>query len=204
MINYIKGTLLEIESETCTVFTPSGVGYLLYIPSVVQERLPNLGEDIEFYVRTVLKEDSIDLYGFTNKEDRGMFNTLVSVSKLGPKTALAMLSTFDSGSLRDIVLREDYNTLTRVSGIGPKSAKRLVWELKDKLGDQKSTALGTEVGHSSRTSGTVYSDALSALLNLGYAEGEVKPVLSGLLQEFPDLMVEEAIKGVLKEMNREK
>lgn len=204
MINYIKGTLLEIESETCTVLTPSGVGYQLFIPSVVQERLPVLGEDVEFYVRTVVKEDSIDLYGFTNKEDRGMFIILVSVSKLGPKTALAMLSTFDAGSLRDIVLREDYNTLTRVSGIGPKSAKRIIWELKDKLADQESITPGSQVGSSPGSQGTVYTDALSALINLGYSEVEVKPVLNGTLQESPDLMLQEAIKEVLKRMNREK
>ena len=204
MINYIQGTLLEIESETCTVLTPSGVGYQLYLPSVVRERLPNLGEAVEFYVRTVVKEDSIDLYGFTSKEDRGMFNILVTVSKLGPKTALAMLSTFNAGNLRDIVLKEDCDTLTRVSGIGPKSAKRIVWELKDKLSDQESMPPGSQVACSPGTQGTVYTDAMSALINLGYSEVEVKSLLSGILQEFPDLMVEEAIKAVLKEKKKEK
>jgi len=204
MINYIKGTLLEVESENCTVLTPSGVGYQLHIPSVVQDQLPPIGEEVEFYVRTVVKEDSIDLYGFTNKEDKGMFIILVSVSKLGPKTALAMLSTFNASSLREIVIREDYNTLTRVSGIGPKSAKRIVWELKDKLADEQTAPAGGSEGENPGTRGSVFSDALSALVNLGYTEAEVRPVLGELLQQSPDLMLQEAIRAALKKMKKEK
>lgn len=201
MINYIKGTLLENESEYCTVLTSSGVGYQLQLPAAVQERLPCPGENVEFYVRTVVKEDSIDLYGFTNKQDRKMFVVLVSVSKLGPKTALAVLSTFDTDTLRDIVLREDYHALTRVSGIGAKTAKRIVWELKDKLSD-KDKLFSNREQVNPRIESTVYQDACSALVNLGYSEAEIKPILNEVCREFPHIGVEEAIRTFLKLISR--
>ena len=204
MINYIQGTLLEVEADTCTVLTSAGVGYQLHIPGAVQDRLPSLGEEVEFYVRTVVKEDSIDLYGFTNKEDKSMFVILVSVSKLGPKTALAMLSTFNANNLREIILREDFNTLTRVSGIGPKSAKRIIWELREKLSDGETTVPASNGKKDTGTKSSVYTDALSALINLGYGESEIRPLLSEVLQESPDLILPEAIKSTLKKMNKDR
>ena len=202
MIGYIRGEIQDIEAESCTVLTSGGVGYVLHLPGSALERLPSPGQEIGFYVKTVLREEAIELYGFSTKQERQVFTLLVSISKLGPKTALAILSTFSPDTLSDIVLREDSKALTRVQGIGPKSAKRILWELKEKLGAER---IAPESGERAPAQqGTVYHDALSGLLNLGYAEEEVGPTLRQALEEDPDLLVEEAIRQALKRLSRQR
>jgi Holliday junction DNA helicase RuvA len=202
MIGYIRGEIQDVEADSCTVLTSGGVGYVLHLPGSALERLPRAGEETSFYVKTVLREEAIELYGFSTKQERQVFTRLVSLSKLGPKTALAILSTFNPDTLSDIVLREDSKALTRVQGIGPKSAKRILWELKEKLGAER-IAPGSGERTAARQ-GSVYNDALSGLLNLGYAEEEAGPTLKQVLEEDPDLMVEEAIRLALKRLSSQR
>ncbi len=201
MINYLQGILLERRIEGCTLLTPGGVGYELRLPAGALERLPETGQEVGLYVRTLVREDAIELFGFSDKDEQDVFSLLISVSKLGPKIALAILSTFDPQSLRETVVREDAQALTRVPGIGQKSAKRLIWELKDKF-----QGWGPEVsglGKSSGTRQTTFSDALAGLVNLGYKEGEIRSVLSQVLEQDPDLIVGEAIRAVLRQLKTE-
>jgi Holliday junction DNA helicase RuvA len=198
MIGYLQGTVLEYRTGGCTVLTPGGVGYAVHVPASVLDEMPPRGERVDLYVHTVVREDAIDLYGFSTRRQQETFVLLVSVSKLGPKTALAMLSTFDPDNLGNIVYREDYRSLTRVPGIGQKSAKRIIWELKDKLSEADSYGAGSE--REERPSST-FSDALAGLLNLGYHESEARPVLNEILGSEPDLMVGEAIRAALKRLS---
>ncbi len=201
MINYLQGILLERRVEGCTLLTSGGVGYELRLPAGALERLPETGQEVGLYVRTLVREDAIELFGFSDKDEQEVFSLLISVSKLGPKIALAILSTFDPQSLRETVLREDAQALTRVPGIGQKSAKRLIWELKDKF-----QGWGPEVSGPGKISGTrqtTFSDALAGLVNLGYKEGEIRSVLSRVLEQDPDLIVGEAIRAVLRQLKTE-
>ena len=199
MISYLQGTLLDFAPDGCTILTAGGVGYELKMPSTGLDRLPEVGQEIGLFVRTLVREDAIELYGFSDKEEQQTFSLLLSVSKLGPKTALAILSTFAPASLSQIVCQEDITSLTRVPGIGQKSAKRLIWELKDKLAGwdpRSSQALAPQP----MTRRTVFSDALAGLVNLGYSEGEVRFLLNRVIEEEPELLAGEAIRAVLKQL----
>ncbi|MFW6054580.1 MAG: Holliday junction branch migration protein RuvA [Thermodesulfobacteriota bacterium] len=202
MISYLQGTLLDCGPDGCTLLTPGGVGYELKVPATCLDRLPETGEEVGLYVRTLVREDAIELYGFSDKQEQQTFALLLSVSKLGPKTALAILSTFDPANLSQIVCREDCQALTRVPGIGQKSARRLIWELKDKFAGwnpQFSTPQAREIG----ARRTVFSDALAGLTNLGYSDGEVRFLLTRVIDEEPELLVGEAIRAVLKQLKKD-
>ncbi len=201
MIGYLQGKLLDVEQEGCTVLTPSGVGYELHLTRPALQRLPEPGNEVAFYVRAVYKDDGPELYGFADRREKRSFSQLTGVSKLGPRTALAILSAFDPEEIGDIVAREDAKALTRVQGIGPKSAKRIVWELKEKLGDDTVSAGFTAApGEGKRGSSTPFSEALSGLVNLGYSEDDVVPVLKEILNQDPELMAEEAIRSSLQRL----
>ena len=201
MISYLQGTLFEVRPEGCTLLTPGGVGYEVKMPIAALDHLPGAGEEIGLYVRTLVKDDAIELFGFPHKEEQEAFSLLISVSKLGPKTALAILSTFDPQSLRETVCKEDVHSLTRVPGIGQKSAKRLIWELKDKF--EGWAPLTLIKGKAAGGRQTTFADALAGLLNLGYKEGEVRVLLTEILEQDPDLIVGEAIRAVLRRLKIE-
>lgn len=201
MIGYLQGKLLDVEQEGCTVLTPSGVGYELYLTRPTLQRLPEPGSEIAFHVRPVYKDDGPELYGFADRREKRSFALLTGVSKLGPRTALAILSVFDPEEIGEIVAREDAKALTRVQGIGPKSAKRIVWELKEKLGnDTVSAGFAAAPGEEKPGAATPFSEALSGLVNLGYSEDEAVPVLKEILNQEPDLMAEEAIRSSLQRL----
>jgi len=198
MIGYLQGTIIEVRSTSCLLLTPGGVGYTVQASGPVLERLPEPGQDLSLYVHTVVREDALELYGFPSRAEQETFAQLIAVSKLGPKTALAILAVFDPRELSQVVQTEDAQTLTRVPGIGPKSAKRVIWELKDKLQavspDFQARATASPGGQS------IFADALAGLVHLGYSESEVRHVLGSVLEEEPEMMAGEAIRAVLKRM----
>ncbi|MGE4297575.1 MAG: Holliday junction branch migration protein RuvA [Desulfovibrionaceae bacterium] len=196
MIAYIEGRLLEQSEDACVVLTPGGVGYELYLTGPLLARLPARGEEVQYYVADVVREDAYDLYGFGTWDERETFLTLISISKLGPKTGVALLSHFTPDELRRVVANEDPLALTVVSGIGKKTAQHIFLELKYKLkaGGVPGAATPASLGAG------VFRDALAGLVNLGYAEDEVRPVLEKLLQAEPDLDVSGALRAALKEM----
>ncbi len=150
---------------------------------------------MSLFVLTVVREDSLDLYGFTDWDERQTFGVLLSVSRVGPKLALGILSLYRPDDLRSIVLSGDVQALTRVSGIGNKSAQHILLELKYKMKSAGSPARGvTPAGRPA----TAFRDALTGLTNLGYEEDEARPVLEDLFKETPDLDVPEALRAALK------
>ncbi len=200
MIGYLQGTVLEVRSTSCLLLTPGGVGYIVQIAGPVLERLPQAGQELSLYVHTVVREDALELYGFPSRAEQETFVQLIAVSKLGPKTALAILAVFDPQELSQVVHTEDIQALTRVPGIGPKSAKRVIWELKDKL--LAAPASSPQAGSPVQAEHSVFSDALAGLTHLGYTESEVRPVLHSVLEEEPEMMAGEAIRAVLQRMAR--
>lgn len=205
MIAFLQGTLLDVFKDSCIILTQAGVGYLVRMAGSQLERLPEKNEPLALHVHTLVREDSLDLYAFFTKQERDTFVQLLPVSKLGPKTALSILATFEPETLFEIIYNQDSKSLTRVSGIGAKSAERIIWELKDKFpAPGKAEASSRSGSNKTPLAGRVFDDALSALVNLGYVETEVRSVLTSVLEQEPDLVTGEAIRATLKNMTKTK
>ncbi len=203
MIAYIHGKLLEATDKSCIVLTSGGVGYELFLTLTALSTLPAFGSDVTFYVYTVVREDALDLYAFPCFDDREVFQTLISIDRLGPKKALAILSQFNPKELQDIVFREDVKTLSVVPGIGPKSARQILWSLKDKM-DKLSLATIRSGACPTEGDRSEFLDALSGLRNLGYADDEVRTFLKNIFDEEPDLDAAGAIRVALKKISQSK
>ena len=202
MIGYLRGTLLSADDKGLLLLTPGGVGYEVAAPTSVLAALPGKGGEVELFVHTQVAEKAIDLFGFLESDDLDLFRTLISIDKLGPKKAMAILSMYDAGHLREIAFREDVDMLSRVPGIGPKSAKQILWNLKDKV-----NSLGVPAAGAAKPSEPVrgpqgeYLDTLAGLKSLGYAEEEVRPMIIETFDAEPDLDAAGAIRAVLKKIN---
>ncbi|MBS0652272.1 MAG: Holliday junction branch migration protein RuvA [Verrucomicrobia bacterium] len=188
MFEYIKGTLTEATPSKVTLET-HGVGYLLFIPLNNYAKLPKVGSPLTLYVSTVIREDSHKNYGFLTTDQRDLFESLIEVSGIGPKTALALLGHMEINDLQFAIVQGNTPAICKIPGIGKKTAERLVIELRDKVkkfGDKS----GSDHPLSSSGGQGVIGDAISALVNLGYnpvqAQKAIKAAL-GKSEEEPEL-----------------
>ncbi|MFW0861574.1 MAG: Holliday junction branch migration protein RuvA [Dethiobacter sp.] len=180
MFNYLSGTLAQIGKDY-VVLDNRGIGWQLFVPTTVLGRLQTVGKELKLFTFLLVKEDDLQLYGFLNAEDLLLFKMLLSVSGVGPKAALGVLSTLSVFDFYMSVLNEDIKVLTRVPGIGPKSAKRLVVELKDKVIALDPPGSVTVTAYPAGTSQQPYQDALQALLALGYSGTEAQSALQSMV-----------------------
>ena len=174
MISYIKGELTEDFEDTVVVET-NGIGYNIRVPGSVLDRLPSVGSSVRIYTYLYVKEDAMNLFGFLSRDDLSVFKLLLNVSGIGPKGALAILSTIGPDDLRFAVLSEDVKTISSAPGIGAKTAKRLIIELKDKLklAEVFETALANKEKASSENDVLLArNEAVEALVALGYASAQ--------------------------------
>lgn len=174
MISYIKGELTEVFEDTVVVET-NGIGYNIRVPGSVLDRLPSVGSSVRIYTYLYVKEDAMNLFGFLSRDDLSVFKLLLNVSGIGPKGALAILSTIGPDDLRFAVLSEDVKTISSAPGIGAKTAKRLIIELKDKLklAEVFETALANKEKASSENDVLLArNEAVEALVALGYASAQ--------------------------------
>lgn len=174
MISYIKGELTEVFEDTVVVET-NGIGYNIRVPGSVLDRLPSVGSSVRIYTYLYVKEDAMNLFGFLSRDDLSVFKLLLNVSGIGPKGALAILSTIGPDDLRFAVLSEDDKTISSAPGIGAKTAKRLIIELKDKLklAEVFETALANKEKASSENDVLfARNEAVEALVALGYASAQ--------------------------------
>ena len=200
MIAYIKGRLLEVAQRSCVVVTASGLGYEVFLTDSELGRLPARGEQVAFHVVTIVREDAITLYGFSDFDQSRFFSVLLSVPKLGPRTSLALLNFFTPDALLGVVNREDVRSLSQVPGIGAKSAARIVLDLKDKL-----RGLNVRSGSASSASQTsAHQEVLAVLTGLGYSPAEVAGEIEKVFNEDTTLDTTSAVRLVLKELARQK
>jgi Holliday junction DNA helicase RuvA len=157
---------------------------------------------VEFFVHTIVREDAIELYGFATWDEKTTFETLLGITKVGPKLALAILSQYGPDDLRRIVISDDYTPLVNVPGIGKKSAQRIFVELKYKL--EATAELAQTMPDMDGRSVAVFRDALAGLTNLGYEDGEAREVLEQVFAEQPGLDVGEALREALKAISQSK
>ena len=201
MIAYVEGKLDERSGSSCVVITSGGLGYEINLPSPALARLPDHGKDVHFYTCLITREDAQELFGFETWDERQTFLVLISISKVGARTALAILSTFRPEDLRQLVVEDDPMTLTQVSGIGKKTAQHIFLELKYKL---KAEDLPVAAALTGGLPGSTFKDALMGLTSLGYSENEASPILKNVLHDDPDLNVSEALRAALKALARER
>lgn len=197
MIGYIEGRVLARRERFAIVLTPGGVGYELELPTPVAAALPASGGQTALFVHTVVREDALELFGFATLEDRETFRALISISKLGPRTALSILSQFSSDDLLRIVAAGDAEALVAVPGIGKKSAQRIFIELSYKL-EGRAPVAGPAAG--TPLPGGVLGDVVAGLTNLQYPEADARRVAAGVLEDEPDLDVAGALRQALKRL----
>ena len=177
MIAWLKGELLEKQAPGL-VLNVNGVGYELEAPMSTFYDLPEVGAQATVFVHMVVREDAQLLFGFISKQQREMFRSLIRVNGVGPKVALAVLSTLSAQELLQCMANEDVTQLCRVPGIGKKTAQRLVVEMKDRLEKEfGDVALEVSAGESSSNNSR---DAIDALVALGYKNAEASRVVKSL------------------------
>jgi Holliday junction DNA helicase RuvA len=193
MIDYIKGNITQLTPTFVTVET-SGVGYFINISLTTFSKLENKSE-IKILIHEIIREDTHQLYGFADPEEREVFRHLISVTGVGSNTARMMLSSLNPGEIEHAIISSDVNVLKSVKGIGLKTAQRIIVDLKEKLGKQ--TGSGEIFAFSDNTN---REEALSALVMLGFAKNAVSKVLDKIVREQKNLTVEEMIKRALKNL----
>jgi Holliday junction DNA helicase RuvA len=176
MFDYIKGTLAEKNIGTA-VIEASGVGYLLIIPLSTYEKLPPVNHDVKLFTHHYVREDMQRLYGFISKQEREIFEQLIGISKIGPKTAVSILSGVSPADLISCVNKSDATRLRKIPGVGDKTAQRLVMELKGKLG--VSGIIDGPAAHHTpgMAPASPRSEAFDAMITLGYAEKQIQSAL---------------------------
>jgi len=190
MYYYIKGELV-LKQDNFAVVDNNGVGYKIYTSALSLEGI-GVGDDVTFYTYLYVREDIFDIYGFTKNDELTMFLHLLSVSGVGPKAALAILSTLTPNQLVLAVMTNDAKALTKANGVGSKMAQRVILELSGKL--KNSEILPDESIPENVTLDTSAVEAVSALTVLGYSQAEAKKAVSKV---DPTLGVEEIVRKAL-------
>jgi Holliday junction DNA helicase RuvA len=175
MIAGLKGVLVE-KGPLEAIVDVQGVAYRVAVSTVASARLPAIGQPVSVRVRTVVREDALDLYGFLSKAEEDLFLLLTSVSQVGPKMALTVLSGLDVPELIGALAKGEVARLTKIHGVGKKTAERLVLELKDKVKLLGGEGVAAEPGKP--TPAPVASDLVSALVNLGYRPSQAEAAAS--------------------------
>ena len=208
MIHFIHGTLSDV-AEGLVVVEAAGVGYGIHVPASVIGALPPIGEDIKIYTYFSLTQNGVDLYGFLSPEDRAMFTMLLTVSGIGPKGALGILSALTPDDLRMAIVTGDSKAISRAPGVGNKTAQRVVLELKDKLDATEVFSSALDHGHgagaavAAGAAAGVYGaqkEAVEALVALGYSNVEASRAVKKVeLSE--GMTVDQILKASLKNLN---
>lgn len=200
MYAYIKGILAEVNTDSI-VIENQGIGYQLYVSLQALEELPAIGMEVKVYTYLHVREDAMVLFGFPDREDLKMFQMLLTVSGVGPKGALGILSALSGDDLRFAILSGDSKAIAKAPGIGAKTAQRVILELKDKvsLEDAFETKTSHIAGGNVMVNGTVKNEAIQALVALGYSSSEAMKAVSQV-EISQEHKVEDVLKLALKHM----
>jgi Holliday junction DNA helicase RuvA len=176
MYEYIKGNYIGINKDYIIVEN-NGIGYKIFTSGATMSSMPKCGDETMLYIEQIVREDFLGLYGFESKEELEMFKLLLAVSGVGPKAALSLLSISRVNNLKYAIMTGDEKHICRGIGIGKKTAARIILELKDKLKPDELLNNVEELEHTNNENIMSLSEALSALLALGYSEKEADAAL---------------------------
>ena len=201
MLAYIKGSL-EIKTTGYVVVETNGIGYKIFMSETAIERLGEIGSTVKIHTYMRVREDDVSIFGFNTNEELRMFEMLLSVSGIGAKSAITILSNISPSSFALAVISNDINTLKKLPGIGPKSAQRVILELKDKLKTEEAIAKEEpmeEIKIAIHENEKV-SEAISALQVLGYSRKEIETAMQKI--DTTVLSVEDIIRKGLSNLAR--
>ena len=192
MISFLKGNKVEIDVSK-VVIDVNGVGYKVNISLRTFSKIKDL-KNLHIHTHLHVKEDAHTLYGFYNKRERNTFLSLISISGVGPSTAIVILSSLSADELKLAILESDVNKIKSVKGIGLKTAERIILELKDKINidEVEDIKLSNNIGN------TIRDEALSALSSLGISKNVVEHHIDSILEANKDINLEDLIKEILK------
>lgn len=199
MIGFLRGVLAE-KGDGYIIIDVGGVGYFVNVPANISAYRKAEGEEVTVHTTMIVREDDISLYGFSSRGELDAFRKLITVSGIGAKAGISILSAFTLDQLKQAIAFEDAKSLQKANGIGKKTAERIVLELKDKFSMDYVTAdpdAGAEAAAASAPA-SGRAEAVSALIALGYSRAEAMNALSAVAEQ--DLTTEEYIKRALKNL----
>ncbi len=198
MIRYVKGIYTMNVNGGIVVETQSGIGMEIFVPANSPVYRYGIGDSIMVFTSMIVKEDDISLYGFHNKESLELFEKLITVSGVGAKGAMAIVGTLSVEELKRAIAFEDAKEISRANGIGKKTAERIILELKDKVGKFEGELPAAALGEDVSISADSRSEAVTALVALGYTKAEAFNAVASVNDE--GLTSEEYIKKALKNL----
>jgi holliday junction DNA helicase RuvA len=205
MIAHLSGTLLSKQANSVIVDV-AGVGYEVTIPLSTFYDLEDTGAPVQLRIYTHVREDTLQLFGFKTARERELFLKIITVSGIGPKLGITLLSGMSADELIASIRTNNLARLTLIPGIGRKTAERLIMELREKVAELSSAQLEDELGAKPEvtepTEDTVRSDSLSALLNLGYQRSAAEKAIDAALGEGGEVTVESILRRSLKKLAR--
>ena len=192
MISYLEGKLISKNDKYATVLV-GGIGYKIFMSAEALKKIQQSDEDVKIFTYLNVREDALDLYGFLTEQEKELFEMLIMVSGVGPKSALAILALGDPAALAGAISREDIKFLTEVAGIGTKTAKKISVELKDKV-----ASLSFELGEDAYASSD--TEAIEVLTTLGWSNKEAREALQRVPREITS--AEQRVKEAMKLLGR--
>lgn len=201
MFYYIRGALAYSDLTTA-VIDAGGVGYKMTVSQTTHDALPSLGKEAKLFTHMAVREDGIELFGFATLDELTAFKLLISVSGVGPKVAISILSLLTPQKFTAVVCSEDKKTLGKASGVGAKTAARIILELKDKMSGGvvfSDSAMNADVAVANESS-SEFADAMDALSVLGFSRADIMVALRGI--DTSKMTAEEIIKTAMKKLVR--
>ena len=197
MFANLSGKLIH-KSTKYLVIDVGGVGYQVQAPLSTYYELGEEGSDISLRIHTVVREDSITLYGFLTEDEKIIFTHVIQVSGIGPKTGIGLLSGLSAGEFVGAVIREDALKISGVPGIGKKTAERIILELKDKV---KKLSISTDYSDTLLEASPLQEDVLSALINLGYQKNRADKAVTQIIREHSPERFDDLLRKALKKLS---
>lgn len=199
MYSYIIGVITQKEDGKVTVEN-NGIGYKLFVSNQTLETFTFENEPVKLFTYLNVREDEMTLYGFATVEEKRLFLQLITVSGIGPRMAISILSEISIAGLMTAIASEDLKTLCKIKGLGKKTAEKLLIELRDKVNMFEALALGGEIKEQEEIDEDVLDDAISALTGLGIGKNEAYRRVKDVYKK--DMSIEEIITNVLRGMGK--
>jgi len=197
LIAYLEGRLVE-KSPTQLVLDINGVGYEIKIPLSTYDKLGEDGSKAKILTYQYVREDTLQLFGFATPEEKNLFELLITITGIGPKTALGILSSISVNDFQRSIVSEDLDSLTNISGIGKKTAQRLIVELKEKISGEE-FRFKKDIGFKERSELILVEEAIKALISLGFNKAQAREAVKKAKGESEKkLKLEELIKKALR------
>ena len=200
MIAFLSGKLIAKQANS-VILDVGGVGYEVTIPLSTFYNLGEIGSDVQLRIFTYVREDTLQLFGFTTAREKELYLKLISVQGIGAKSGITMLSGMSADEIISAIRTDDLARLTSIPGVGRKTAERLVIELRDKVGELSSSVRDASTSPSGKIPAeAVFEDALSALVNLGYQRAAAEKALQQAIKDGAEMSVQKLLRPALQKL----